>query len=156
MFTNSQMLLLLLVLLTSFAESLYLPQNILGHGSMKAQIKLEAAFFPHAPTCYCPYETNSADQFITWGCNCQYTSGHGVTTILMQANLISKGSLDFYLPKCFGVYFQNSKNCKFPGIAFIDRLGKKEKISFIQHEHEKSPTRIDHCPFSPVVCLQKL
>lgn len=50
MFTNSQMLLLLLVLLASHTESLYLPQNILGCGSMKTQIKLEATFFPHPLT----------------------------------------------------------------------------------------------------------
>lgn len=54
-----------------------------------------------------------------------YMEGNGVTTILMQANLIFQGTLDFYLPKCFGVYSQNSKNCKFPCIAFINRLGKK-------------------------------
>lgn len=46
---------------------------------------------------------------------------------MMQTNLIFQGSLDFYLPKCYGVYSQNSKNLKYPCIAFINRLGKKGK-----------------------------
>lgn len=121
---------------------------------MKAQIRLEAAFFPHPSTCYCPHKANFADQFIRIACT--HMEGDGVTTTLMQATLIFKGSHDFHLPKCFGVYSQNGINCKFPGIAFMDRLAKKEKISFIQHENKKKLTRTDHCPFSPAVCLQKL
>lgn len=82
----------------------------------------------------------------------------GVTTILMQDNLIFQGSLDFCLPKCFGIYSQNSRNCKFPCIAFIDRLGKKRKKIPLPNMSikKKSPTRTDHCPFSPAVCLQNL
>lgn len=152
------MLLLLLVLLASFAESVYLPQNILGHGSMKVQIKLEAAFFPHPLTYYCPHEANSADHFITWGYNCQHTCGSRWGHNNPDASQpIFQGILDFHLPKCFGVYSQNSKNCKFPCIVFINSLEKKKKkIPLSNISIKKSPTRTDHCPFSAAVCLQKL
>lgn len=85
-----------------------------------------------------------------------HVEGDGVTTILMQANLIFQRSLDFHLSKCFGVYSQNSKNCKFPCIAFINRLEKNEKNSFIQHEHKKKPYKDRSLSISATVCLQKL
>lgn len=105
MFTNSQMVLFLLVLLASFAESLYLAQNILGHGSMKAQIKLEAAFFHiHLHAIALMTQILLTSSSLGDAIASTHVEGDGATTILMQANLIFQGSLDFYLPKCYGVY----------------------------------------------------
>lgn len=169
MFTNIQMLPLVLVLSTTFSESLYLPQNIFEAWFHTGLNQTQSCSFSTSTYIQFPLtfffggeewkDTHKKQTHHLAMQSSTQMEGDGVTRVLMQANLILQGSHDFYFPKCVGVTPNRARAVdSLLQLLAIGQAKKKKwkKIPFSNtNTKPPHPARTDQCLLSPAVLAPK-